>query len=80
LLTDVMMPGLTGPQLAARLALEYPQLPVLYMSGYPEDALREVPGLHLETDFLAKPFSRAVLATRVAAKLAREGLKSTASS
>jgi len=74
LLTDVMMPGLTGPQLAARLHASQPGLPVLYMSGYPEDALREVDGLQIETDFVGKPFTNTALATRVAAKL-REALE-----
>ncbi len=69
LLTDVMMPGLTGPQLATRLAAQQPGLPVLYMSGYPEGALAEVAGLQIETDFLSKPFNSSVLAARVAAKL-----------
>ena len=70
LLTDVMMPGLTGPQLAARLRGVAPHVPVIFMSGYPEDALAEVPGLQLETDFVAKPFASATLARRVAEKLA----------
>ncbi len=69
LLTDVMMPGLTGPQLAARLHAVQPGIPVLYMSGYPEDALSEVASLQIETDFIAKPFANAALASRVAAKL-----------
>jgi two-component system, cell cycle sensor histidine kinase and response regulator CckA len=69
LLTDVMMPGLTGPQLAARLHVVRPGTPVLYMSGYPEDALTEVAGLQIETDFVAKPFTSTMLAQRVAAKL-----------
>ncbi len=68
-LTDVMMPGLTGPQLAARLHAAHPGVPVLFMSGYPEDALQEVDGFQIETDFVSKPFTSAVLATRVAAKL-----------
>ncbi|MDZ7632526.1 MAG: response regulator [Gemmatimonadaceae bacterium] len=70
LVTDVMMPGLTGPKLAARLQTIAPGVPVLYMSGYPEDALSEVAGLHLETDFIAKPFTSAQLARRVSDKLA----------
>ncbi len=69
LLTDVMMPGLTGPQLAARLHRVAPHVPVIFMSGYPEDALAEVKGLQLETDFVAKPFVSATLAQRVADKL-----------
>ena len=75
-LTDVMMPGLSGPQLAARLHERYPDVPVLFMSGYPEDLLAEVPGLHLETDFIAKPFAGAALAARVAGKLAGRPLPS----
>ena len=69
LLTDVMMPGLSGPQLAARLHRQSPDIPVVFMSGYPEDALTEVEGLHLETDFVAKPFTSALLARRVSEKL-----------
>ncbi len=65
-----MMPGMSGPQFARRLHEQAPALPVLFMSGYPEDALAEVPGLHLDTDFLSKPFSSELLARRVADKLA----------
>ncbi len=72
-ITDVMMPGLTGPQLALRMRTAAPQIPVLFMSGYPEDALTEVDGLSLETDFIAKPFSSAALMQRVSAKLASRG-------
>jgi two-component system, cell cycle sensor histidine kinase and response regulator CckA len=70
LLTDVMMPGLTGPQLMARFRQLAPEVPVLFMSGYPEDALEEVEGLQLETDFIAKPFGADALARSIAAKLA----------
>jgi two-component system, cell cycle sensor histidine kinase and response regulator CckA len=68
-LTDVMMPGLSGPQLASRLRAHAPLIPVLFMSGYPEDALGEVEGLQLETDFIAKPFTSEALARRVSDKL-----------
>lgn len=68
-LTDVMMPGLSGPQLAARLRAQAPSVPVLFMSGYPEDALGEVEGFQLETDFIAKPFTSDALARRVSDKL-----------
>lgn len=69
LLTDVMMPGMSGPQLAARVRELMPQLPVIFMSGYPEDALEEVRDLALESDFLPKPFSSELLARRVADKV-----------
>jgi PAS domain S-box-containing protein len=69
LLTDVMMPGMSGPQLAAQLKQRALTLPVLYMSGYPEDALSEADGLRLETDFVAKPFTSAVLARKISDKL-----------
>ena len=69
LLTDVMMPGATGPQLAEQLRTRQPALPVIFMSGYPEDALAAVPGLVLESDFLAKPFTSVALSNRVSAKL-----------
>jgi PAS domain S-box-containing protein len=71
LLSDVMMPGLTGPQLAAHVLRLRPDLPVIFMSGYPEDALASVSGFVLERDFLAKPFSSAVLLARVQVALAR---------
>ena len=71
LLTDVMMPGMSGPQLATRLRQRGVTVPVLYMSGYPEDALEEADGLRLETDFIAKPFTTAMLAQKIAEKLGR---------
>jgi signal transduction histidine kinase/CheY-like chemotaxis protein len=56
LLTDVVMPKLSGPELARRALLRVPKLAVLFMSGYaPDEALREsVAGG--EADFLQKPF------------------------
>jgi DNA-binding response OmpR family regulator len=49
-------------------------MPVLFMSGYPEDALQEVDGFQIETDFVAKPFTSAVLASKIAAKLSAAGV------
>ncbi len=70
LLTDVMMPGMSGPQLTARLRARGQMLPVIFMSGYPEDALAEAEGLCIETDFLPKPFTSAVLSRKVTDKVA----------
>lgn len=73
LLTDVMMPGMSGPRLAARFSELAPDVPVVFMSGYPEDALAEVQGLHLESDFVAKPFTSGLLARRISDKLRDAG-------
>lgn len=75
LLTDVMMPGMRGPEVALRVLETVPGLPVLFMSGYPGDALSAVPGLRLETDFIPKPFSIDVLERMIGAKLAASRLR-----
>lgn len=65
MLTDVVMPACSGPELAAQLREHMPDLRVLYMSGYSEDAILDH-GLSLsETAFLAKPFSSAALGRKV---------------
>lgn len=65
LVTDVVMPQLSGTQLAVMLAKERPDLAVLFVSGYPGDAVIREPALDREVDFLDKPYSPAVLAERV---------------
>src|SRR5579883_1011672 len=60
LLTDVVMPDITGPQLAERLRRIDGHLRVIYMSGYPNDELRGQGGI-----FLAKPFNPAGLSKAV---------------
>ncbi len=65
LVTDVIMPELSGPDLAVALRAEHPGLRVLYMSGYTDDALDRF-GLHGTKDqFLQKPFSPLSLARKV---------------
>jgi nitrogen-specific signal transduction histidine kinase len=54
LITDFVMPGMTGPQLAERLAEEFGLDRVLFMSGYTAEALPRRTG---RTGYLAKPFS-----------------------
>jgi nitrogen-specific signal transduction histidine kinase len=65
LVTDVVLPGLSGPDLAARCLARHPGLPVLLMSGYARESLaaegREIAG----TAFLAKPFTKEALGQRV---------------
>ncbi|HEX9108298.1 MAG TPA: response regulator, partial [Longimicrobiales bacterium] len=64
-LTDVVMPRLGGGELAARIAEEQPEARVLFMSGYPQDALARQ-GVAEGAGFLPKPFSPEVLRRSVA--------------
>jgi two-component system cell cycle sensor histidine kinase/response regulator CckA len=61
LITDVVMPSMTGPELAAALRTHKPDLPVLFMSGYTAASLG--PQLHLDTNsmLVEKPFTRSTL-------------------
>src|SRR5438552_4167792 len=65
LVTDVVMPGLSGPELADKLAAQRPGIRVLYMSGYPGDAVVQHGGLPAGSAFLQKPFSADTLARKV---------------
>jgi PAS domain S-box-containing protein len=65
LITDVVMPGVSGHQLASSLRAGRPGLRVLYMSGYTDDAVLRR-GVETATDaFLQKPFTPLVLARKV---------------
>lgn len=57
LLTDVVMPGLNGPALARRAREQRPDLPVLFMSGYPDDDTMVRGSAADAHSFIAKPFS-----------------------
>lgn len=61
LLTDVMLPGQTGVELATQLRQQRPDLKVLYMSGNVSDPTARESISKQDTRFLAKPFSRATL-------------------
>ena len=67
LVTDVVMPGLGGRELAERMRAAHPGLPVLFCSGYSERLPESVEDGR--TAFLAKPFSPADLAGRLRALL-----------
>jgi two-component system, cell cycle sensor histidine kinase and response regulator CckA len=63
LITDVVLPGMSGRELAERLVACYPRIKVLYVSGYTDDKILQMlaPGVA----FLQKPFSRDSLAKKV---------------
>ncbi|HEY7534257.1 MAG TPA: ATP-binding protein, partial [Nitrospiraceae bacterium] len=65
LLTDVVMPQINGRELAERLVAKLPELRVLFMSGYTDDAVLRRGPCAADTNFLHKPFTAGTLATRV---------------
>lgn len=73
LLTDVVMPGLSGPELAARLSGERPGLRVLFMSGYAEPQFAAQVGLGRPRALLQKPFALRDLGRQVRAVLDASG-------
>jgi len=65
LITDVVMPGMTGPELARRLTAHRPAMKVLFMSGYTDDAILHHGVLEPGTEFLQKPFTARPLGGKV---------------
>jgi PAS domain S-box-containing protein len=72
LLTDIVMPGLNGRQLAEKAREQNPDLKVLYMTGYSRNAVVHQGRLDEGVDLLQKPMSQAELAHRVRAVLDRK--------
>jgi CheY-like chemotaxis protein len=71
LLTDVVMPGMSGHELAKRLTARHGNLRVLYMSGYTSNVIAEDGMLEEGVAFLQKPFTPQVLAQKVRETLDR---------
>ena len=71
MITDVIMPGISGSRLAARLSPARPEMKVLYVSGYTDDAIVHHGVLENGLAFLQKPFSPKALARKVSELLGR---------
>jgi two-component system cell cycle sensor histidine kinase/response regulator CckA len=74
LLTDVMMPGMEGPELCRLIHQSFPELPVLYMSGFARDALTNDGHLDESISMIEKPFTPAELLDKVARVLSGSGV------
>ena len=69
LLTDVIMPGMSGSQLAERVLSRRPQTKIVYMTGYTDDMVVQHKVLEPGVQLLQKPFSKADLALKVRSTL-----------
>jgi len=65
LITDVVMPGMSGIELAEEFAKIRPETKVLYTSGYADGAIARHGGLASDASFLEKPFTRDGLLRKV---------------
>jgi PAS domain S-box-containing protein len=70
-ITDVVMPKLSGPELAEQIHARQPDLPVIYTSGYPAGVLGRRAQLPRDAILVEKPFTRANLLGAVAEALCR---------
>ena len=67
--SDVVMPGMDGPAMVREIRRIAPQMPVLFMSGYAEEQLRDQIGID-DVAFLPKPFSVQQISDKVGEVLA----------
>jgi CheY-like chemotaxis protein len=65
LLTDVFLPGMTGPELYREVASLYPEIRAIFMSGYSPDSITPHAVLGDDFMFVEKPYTASTLATRV---------------
>ena len=70
-IVDIVMPFADGVQVTRRIRERWPSQRILYMSAHPAEVLMEYGLSHLDAPFLAKPFTRDELLTKVSEALAR---------
>jgi two-component system cell cycle sensor histidine kinase/response regulator CckA len=64
-ISDVIMPGMSGPRMVEQLIVIRPEIKVLYVSGYADDAVVQRGVLTADAAFLQKPFSMAALKDKI---------------
>ncbi len=65
IISDVIMPGTNGPDMIEEVRLKHPNIKVIFISGYAEDAFANKYGTDNNFNFLAKPFNLKQLASKV---------------
>jgi CheY-like chemotaxis protein len=71
-LTDIVMPNISGSEVARQLRLQFPNIKVLFMSGHNEDAVVRDGLLDATLEFIQKPYTPLALAQKVRDVLDRE--------
>jgi two-component system cell cycle sensor histidine kinase/response regulator CckA len=71
MITDVILPGMSGPELVQQMAALYPGMRRIFMSGYPADVIARHGVVDYHEDFLPKPFTRRQLVDKVRVVLDR---------
>ncbi len=65
IVTDVIMPGMNGPTMIDKITPQYPNVKVIFISGYAEDIFVNNYGTERSFNFLAKPFTLKQLASKI---------------
>jgi two-component system cell cycle sensor histidine kinase/response regulator CckA len=79
MITDVVMPGMSGGQLAGILGAKYPDMKVVFVSGYAERVVLKHKIVDVHTNFLQKPFTLQCLAGKIRETLAHRAAKAAGS-
>ncbi len=70
IISDVVMPGISGPEMVEKVIEKYPSIRVIFVSGYGEDAFYQKYGLERKFNFLSKPYTLNQIAEKVKELLA----------